>query len=79
MKRIRNIFSTSKEEKGEFYTTVSQIIGYKPKTIKHFKTAFTHRSMNIRNTNGHIVNYERLEFLGDAMLSAVIALSLIHI
>ena len=73
MKRILNIFSKSKEAKGEFFTIISQIIGYKPKTIKHFKTAFTHRSMNIKNTKGHIVNYERLEFLGDAMLSAVIA------
>lgn len=73
MKRIRNIFSKSKEDKGEFFTTISEIIGYKPKTIKHFKTAFTHRSMNIKNNKGNIVNYERLEFLGDAMLSAVIA------
>ncbi|OIQ23430.1 ribonuclease III [Lacinutrix sp. MedPE-SW] len=73
MKKLRNIFSKSKEEKGEFFITVSKIIGYKPKTIKHFQTAFTHRSMNIRNSKGNIVNYERLEFLGDAMLSAVIA------
>jgi len=73
MKRIRNIFSKSKEERGEFFTTISQIIGYKPKTIEHFKTAFTHRSMNIKDTKGHIINYERLEFLGDAMLSSVIA------
>ncbi|RLJ63228.1 RNAse III [Lacinutrix venerupis] len=73
MKRIRNIFSKSKEDKGEFFTTISEIIGYKPKTIKHFKTAFTHRSMNIKNNKGNLVNYERLEFLGDAMLSAVIA------
>jgi len=73
MKRIRNIFSKSKKDQGEFFTTISEIIGHKPKTIKHFETAFTHRSMNIKNTKGHIINYERLEFLGDAMLSAVIA------
>jgi len=73
MKNIRNIFSKSKENKGEFFFTISEIIGYKPKTIKQFKTAFTHRSMNIKNNKGHIINYERLEFLGDAMLSAVIA------
>ncbi|MEJ6792506.1 MAG: ribonuclease III [Lacinutrix sp.] len=73
MKRIRNIFSKHKVERGEFFTTISKIIGYKPKTIKHYKTAFTHRSMNIKNTKGHVINYERLEFLGDAMLSAVIA------
>lgn len=73
MKRIRNIFSKSKKNKGQFYTTISKIIGYKPKTLKHFKTAFTHRSMNIKNSKGNVINYERLEFLGDAMLSAVIA------
>lgn len=73
MKSIRNLFSKSKEEKGVFFTTISNIIGYKPKTIKHFKTAFTHRSMNIKNSKGFAINYERLEFLGDAMLSAVIA------
>ena len=73
MKSIRNLFSKSKAEKGSFFTTISKITGYKPKTIAHFHTAFTHRSMNIKNAQGHIVNYERLEFLGDAMLSAVIA------
>jgi len=36
-------------------------------------TAFTHRSMNIKDSKGDAINYERLEFLGDAMLSAVIA------
>lgn len=73
MKRIRNIFTSRKKDNGIFFTTISEIIGYRPKDVKYFKTAFTHRSMNIKNVKGHIVNYERLEFLGDAMLSAVIA------
>ncbi len=53
--------------------SIFKIVGYKPKAITFFKTAFTHRSMNIKNEEGHTINYERLEFLGDAMLSSVIA------
>ena len=48
-------------------------MGFKPKNIQIYKTAFTHRSMNIRDDEGNAINYERLEFLGDAMLGAVIA------
>lgn len=50
-----------------------QILGYKPKNMGVFKKAFTHRSMNLKDSMGNAINYERLEFLGDAMLSAVIA------
>ncbi|MEJ2113585.1 MAG: ribonuclease III, partial [Flavobacteriaceae bacterium] len=49
------------------------ILGFKPKKIQFYTTAFTHRSMNIKDDKGNTINYERLEFLGDAMLSAVIA------
>ena len=52
---------------------ITKILGFKPKQIKYYKKAFTHRSMNIRDSNGDAINYERLEFLGDAMLSSVIA------
>jgi ribonuclease-3 len=50
-----------------------KILGFKPKEIRFYKKAFTHRSMNIKDSKGNAINYERLEFLGDAMLSAVIA------
>jgi ribonuclease-3 len=52
---------------------LNEILGFKPKKIRIYTTAFTHRSMNIKDGKGHAINYERLEFLGDAMLSAVIA------
>ncbi|MBQ0768390.1 MAG: ribonuclease III [Bizionia sp.] len=73
MKSIRNIFNSRSKDNGIFFATISKIIGFKPKTIEHYQTAFTHRSMNIKNSKGHTVNYERLEFLGDAMLGSVIA------
>ncbi len=52
---------------------LTRIMGFKPKNINHYKKAFTHRSMNKKDEKGNAVNFERMEFLGDAMLSAVIA------
>jgi len=75
MKRIiRKIFnSRTSNEDGNFFVKVSQIIGFKPSNISHFEKAFTHRSSNKKDEKGNIISYERLEFLGDAMLSSVIA------
>ena len=73
MKYIRNIFNSRSKVDGNFFMSISKILSFKPKKIKFYQTAFTHRSMNIKNSKGHAINYERLEFLGDAMLSAVIA------
>jgi ribonuclease-3 len=73
MKNIRNIFNSRFKRNGNFFMELTKILGFKPKEIKFYKKAFTHRSMNIKDSNGNAINYERLEFLGDAMLSAVIA------
>lgn len=73
MKSIRNIFNSRSKRNGSFFMEINKILGFKPKNIKYFKTAFTHRSMNIKDSAGNAINYERLEFLGDAMLSSVIA------
>ncbi|WLD24089.1 ribonuclease III [Flavobacterium dauae] len=58
---------------GIFCSEISRIIGYKPKKILLFETAFTHRSLNKIGITGEPLNYERLEFLGDAILGSVIA------
>ena len=75
MKRlIQNIFKISRSsENGIFFTEIEKIIGFKPKEIEIYEKAFTHRSSNKLDKNGIAINYERLEFLGDAMLSSVIA------
>ena len=52
---------------------ISKIVGFKPKNISYYKKAFTHRSLNKKDKEGNAINFERMEFLGDAMLSAVIA------
>ena len=69
MDSIRNILNSRFKRNGNFFMALTEIIGYKPKDIKYFKRAFTHRSMNIRDSKGNAFNYERLEFLGDAIIS----------
>jgi len=50
--------------------------GYRPKNLLLFKIALTHKS--IANTSEKLVSNERLEFLGDTILDAVIADFLYH-
>lgn len=74
MKILKNIFKNSRSSQdGNFFDEIQKIIGFKPQTIFYYEKAFTHRSTNRLDSKGNPVNYERLEFLGDAMLSAVIA------
>lgn len=73
MKHIRDIFNSRSKEDGNFFMAVQKILGFKPKNVERYKIAFIHRSMNIKDEEGNPINYERLEFLGDATLSAVIA------
>ena len=73
MKNIRNILNSRSKNDGNFFVSIQKILGFKPRKIKFYQTAFTHRSMNIKDNEGHPINYERLEFLGDAMLGSVIA------
>lgn len=73
MNAIRNIFNSRSEKDGIFFDQVKKIIGFAPKNLKCYEEAFTHRSLNLKNKKGYNFNYERLEFLGDALLGAVIA------
>ena len=71
---FKKIFSKSRTlEGGIFFDAISKILGFKPVTVEYYQRAFTHRSSNKMDINGNPISYERLEFLGDAMLSSVIA------
>ena len=56
-----------------FIFFIKKIISYRPKNIQLFEEAFTHRSKNEINPDGNQKNYERMEFLGDAIIGSVIA------
>ncbi len=51
---------------------IKEVTGVKPKNIQIYKTAFTHKSSGKKDSRGHRIDYERMEFLGDALLDAVI-------
>ena len=80
MQILKKIFSKSRslDEDGIFFVAIEKIIGYKPTSILYFKSAFTHKSCNQVDDKGNPISYERLEFLGDAMLSSVIAAHLFN-
>lgn len=73
MNYIRNIFNSRSIPNGDFFLQLKRILKFKPRDKELYLKAFTHRSMNIKDKKGNAINYERLEFVGDAMLSAVIA------
>jgi len=74
MSFIRNILKNSRtNQDGNFFLLLNKILGYKVKNKPLYIKAFTHRSMNIKDDEGNPVNYERLEFVGDAILGSVIA------
>jgi len=56
----------------ELYSSLYSIIGFYPHNIELYKLALMHKSIAKRNAKGKPVNNERLEFLGDAILDAIV-------
>ena len=66
--RIRLPFRKEKE----LYSSLYNILGFYPRNIQLYKQALMHKSVRQRNEKGRPQNNERLEFLGDAILDAVV-------
>ena len=64
---LKNFFNN--HSGSAFKKELKNILGFKPQNISLYKTALTHRSVG----EGADENNERLEYLGDAVLSAMIA------
>ncbi len=56
----------------ELYLSLYEILGFYPNNIEYYKTAMLHSSVAKKNQKGKPINNERLEFLGDAVLNAVV-------
>ena len=75
MRRLLNKIrkNSRSQEDGIFFEKITKILGFEPIELRYYQKAFTHRSTNKVDEKGNPFNYERLEFLGDAMLGSVIA------
>ncbi|HEY0678341.1 MAG TPA: ribonuclease III [Chitinophagaceae bacterium] len=66
---ILDRFVKRKAEEKAFRKQLENVLGFRPSKISLYKTALTHRS--VRDSADE--NNERLEYLGDAILSGIIA------
>ena len=66
---IGNLFSTNRKLTRE----LKQILGFYPHNISVYKLAFQHKSSATELQQGLKLSNERLEFLGDAVLSSIIS------
>ena len=65
--RIRLLFRKDKESYLCFY----RMLGFYPRDIRIYEQALLHKSSSVKSDKGRLLNNERLEFLGDAILDAV--------
>jgi ribonuclease III len=66
------LFSSDKQEK-DLIRSLRNLLGFYPNNISVYQLAFSHRSISRETDNGVPLSNERLEYLGDAVLGAVVA------
>jgi ribonuclease III len=66
---LGKLFNNKKENPPSFKKEVGNVLGFRPNNVVLYKAALTHRS--VRETTDE--NNERLEYLGDAILSSIVA------
>ena len=64
------LLSTNRKE---FYFFIKDTIGFSPLKFRLYDLAFIHRSASSADLMGQPINNERLEYLGDAVLGAIVA------
>ncbi len=69
----RRINGTYILDKHEFSSRLKKIFGFRPGNLKLYEIAFIHRSATFTLPDGKKVNNERLEYLGDAVISAILS------
>lgn len=62
----------------ELCLSLREILGFYPHDTELYRIALAHKSSEYRNRTGRPLNNERLEFLGDAILEAVVSDIVFH-
>ena len=70
---LRGFFRSKVSSNKEFYQSIRNIFGFYPGNVYLYKLALRHKSATKKKINGLKINNERLEYLGDAILGAVVA------
>jgi len=69
----RFLRKNSSHKQDPLFQLVKSITGFSPVDLSLYNRVFTHTSMKKTNADGEKINYERLEFLGDAVLNTIVA------
>lgn len=72
--RVKLLFSKNKA----LASALHEILGFYPHDLEIYRIALAHKSLAYRNQKGKPLNNERLEFLGDAILEAVVSDIVFH-
>ena len=78
LKPLLNIIKLLPSKRKKFYGFIHQATGVRPANIKYYEQAMIHRSSHVNPKTAQKGNNERLEYLGDAILGAIIAEALYH-
>ncbi len=70
---LRSIIRQRHSVNSDISRAIKRIFGFSPRNIGLYRQALLHSSSSERNALGQRLNNERLEYLGDSVLSAVVA------
>ena len=73
-----SLFTPKDPQDKALYEYIHNIFGFYPRNIALYRVAFTHKSVAAETVGNYHVSNERMEYLGDAVLSTAVADYLFH-
>jgi len=70
---LKNTYRVLFSENKDIYKSIKNIFGFYPGNVFLYKLALRHKSATRTKLKGLKINNERLEYLGDAVISAIVA------